>query len=549
LAKPGRKKKIVENENVVQDIIETTEIVENTENANTNSMIEEIVNSSGTHNIEETTNSNIEDDAVIIDTGEIIEEQPIKEIEIIVNAEIPSTIEESTSTTVEQEENETASTTIESAEKEENEQTEIVEDNHSLAVVETTEVVETLPPIEEKPTKKDSSFFATCKKKWNQAFDWLHNHMLVYRILQITLCIFLFIGANIATSALTYFGYIQYKYYRIPDGEELDVERNRTWYLAVGNTYNAVTMDIGHGIHVPEYSNINETGKMTDGTKTQGEYNYGIDETAVLDNVTKMKDYIRHLDVDFYALQDMDVASTRSYMINQYEEMNEALSRYSRVAARYHHTQYLVYPFDNPIGLINNDIVTYSRYKTTYGFRQQLPIQTTFTSRVAAIDNGFSATFMPINGSDGKYLVILNINLDKDATIRKQQMDVINAFMLEEYEYGNYVIVAGNFNADTATVDGNFANQQQTPAWLSDFDETQITEGFTFVHPINETELANFRTTDLPYEQGVNYQAHTSGFIVSNNITAESVILDTNYQYSNHNPVQLKFTLNKPEKK
>ncbi|MBR5795742.1 MAG: hypothetical protein IKY26_06330 [Erysipelotrichaceae bacterium] len=539
MAKPGRKKKTVKDANVVQDIIETTEIVEN---ANTNSMIEEIVNSNGTHIIEDTKSPKVEDDGVIIDTGEIIEEQPIKEIEIIVNADIPTTIEETSSTTVEHiEENETALTTVES--------TEIVEDKHSLAVIEETEIVETLPPLEEKTTKKDSSFFATCKMKWKQTFDWLHNHMFVYRILQITLCIFLFIGANIATSALTYFGYIQYKYYRIPDGEELDVERNRTWYLAVGNTYTAVTMDIGHGIHVPEYSNINETGKMTDGTKTQGIYNYGIDETVVLDNVTKMKDYIRHLDVDFYALQDMDVASTRSYMINQYEEMNEALSRYSRVAARYHHTQYLVYPFDHPIGLINNDIVTYSRYKTTYGFRQQLPINTTFTSRLAAIDNGFSATFMPINGSDGKYLVILNISLDKDASIRKQQMDVINAFMLEEYEYGNYVIVAGNFNADTATVDGNFANQQQTPTWLSDFDETQITEGFAFVHPTNETELANFRTTDLPYEQGVNYQAHTSGFIVSNNITAESVILDTNYQYSNHNPVQLKFKLNKPEKK
>ena len=77
LAKPGRKKKTVKNENVVQDIIETTEIVENTENAN----------------------SNIEEATVMIDTEEILEE--------------------STSTTVEHEENETVSNTIESAEKEE----------------------------------------------------------------------------------------------------------------------------------------------------------------------------------------------------------------------------------------------------------------------------------------------------------------------------------------------------------------------------------------------------------------------------------------------
>ena len=38
-------------------------------------------------------NVNYTEDAIIIDTGEILEEQPIKEIEIIVNADIPTKTE------------------------------------------------------------------------------------------------------------------------------------------------------------------------------------------------------------------------------------------------------------------------------------------------------------------------------------------------------------------------------------------------------------------------------------------------------------------------
>ena len=415
----------------------------------------------------------------------------------------------------------------------------VVEENKvETAVEETSNVV-----VSEEPVKTKKGF----KAKWQNMMNWFHQHKLIYRLLQIVLCICLFIGANIATMALTYFGYIQTKYYRIENGEELDVERNRTWYLTTNQNYTAITMNIGSGIHVPEYSSVHESGSMKNGGKTTGDCNYGISEESVLTNMNAIQNYVRQLDVDFLSFQEVDIASTRSYMINQYELLNEALARYSRVAARFHHTQYLLYPFKNPIGLINSDIVTYSRYKTTYGLRNQLPIKTTFFSRLEAMDNCFSLALMPVSGTDSKYLLVVNVNLDKDATVRKEQMEILNAFLLEEYEYGSYVIVAGNFNSDTAVTDGAFANEQNAPAWLTDFDESQLLECYSFVHPTNETEVANYHPLDRPYEKGVSYEAHTNGFIVSKNITAEAVILDTEYVYSNHNPVKLTFSLNTPE--
>ena len=523
MAKRGRKKKNIEESVIVQDVNEPND--ENIHSADNDDIID-------THPTE--TNEN---NIILVENTESTtnDTSTINEIIVVGNNENISNKEEQTPTIGETSEN------TESVAKDDSTANELIVVKDSENTL--TEVEQTLDIA---PEKTKTSIFFKFKEKWNHTFDWLHQHKLIYRILQITLCLVLFIGANIAVICSTYFGYIQSKYYRIEDGEEQKVERNRTWYLATNNTYSAITMDIGYGIHIPQYSNINEEGMMKNGQKTKGEYNFGIDETSVIENVTKLKDYIRHLDADFYAFQDVDVVSDRSYKVNQYEELNEALARYSRVAARYHHTQYLAYPLSNPIGLINSDLVTYSRYKTTYGSRHQLPIETTFTSRLSAADTCFSLTLMPVNGSGGKHLLILNVKLDKNENVRKQQMDVLNAFMLEEYEYGNYVIVAGNFNSDTATVDGNFANEQQAPKWLNNFDESQIVDGYAFIHPTNETELANYRTTDIPYEESVNYQAHTSGFIVSNNITAESIVLDSKYEFSNHNPVKLTFKLLKP---
>ena len=456
----------------------------------------------------------------IVEVVDTVIEEPINEV---VDTVIEEPIVEVVDTVIEKNVNETVTTVVE--------KTPVELSKREIMKAAEEEVVNT----------------ETSKRKESKLKNWFQQHKLIYRLFQLVLCVCLLIGANIATMALTYFGYIQAKYYRIEDGEELDIERNRTWYLTTDQKYTAVTMNIGSGIHVPEYSSVHETGSMKNGGKTSGDLNYGISEESVVNNMSAIQNYVRQLDVDFIAFQEVDVASTRSHMVNQYELLNEALSRYSRVAARFHHTQYLLYPFENPIGLINSDIVTYSRYKTTLGQRMQLPIKTNFFSRLEAIDNCFSFSLMPANGTDGKYLLLINVNLDKDANVRKQQMEVLNAFLLEEYEYGSYVIVAGNFNSDTAVTDGNFANEQETPSWLTDFDESQLLESYSFVHPTNETEVANYHPLDRPYEKGVSYEAHTNGFIVSNNITAEAVILDTEYVYSNHNPVKLTFSLNKPE--
>ena len=55
---------------------------------------------------------------------------------------------------------------------------------------------------------------------------------------------------------------------------------------------------------------------------------------------------------------------------------------------------------------------------------------------------------------------------------------------------------------------------------------------------------ATCRGADIPYEKGVNYVTVIDGFIVSDNVeVTENFTVDTEYAFSDHNPVKLTFKL------
>ena len=52
------------------------------------------------------------------------------------------------------------------------------------------------------------------------------------------------------------------------------------------------------------------------------------------------------------------------------------------------------------------------------------------------------------------------------------------------------------------------------------------------------------RSAEMAYTEGVNYTVVIDGFLVSNNVQIDSIQnIDTDFLYSDHNPVEMKFTL------
>lgn len=61
------------------------------------------------------------------------------------------------------------------------------------------------------------------------------------------------------------------------------------------------------------------------------------------------------------------------------------------------------------------------------------------------------------------------------------------------------------------------------------------------VKATNRENVATVRSTDMKYNPKVNYQTVGDGFIVSKNVLAKAVNVNTDYRYADHNPVKLSF--------
>ena len=86
-----------------------------------------------------------------------------------------------------------------------------------------------------------------------------------------------------------------------------------------------------------------------------------------------------------------------------------------------------------------------------------------------------------------------------------------------------------------------FPTQQEVPAWVFQLENKDLAEHFSFAGAVN---CATCRSTDMPYEKGVNYSAVLDGFIVSDNIEVEwNYNVDADFRYSDHNPAVMKFRL------
>lgn len=342
-----------------------------------------------------------------------------------------------------------------------------------------------------------------------------------------------------------YIGYMQWQYYRIPDHTALEVQSPAGGPLAAGQEYTALTYNIGFGAYGPDYSFFMDTGVMADGTPVQGKYGKAMSKEAVLNHTNGALEVLRGQNADFMLLQEVDVKADRSYKVNQVELLRQGLAGYGSVFANNFHSAYLFYPFNDPHGAVDAGLLTFSRHQVAGAERRSYPVDNSFIVKFTDLDRCFAVLRMPVE--NGRELVLINSHMsayDEGGTIRAQQLALLNSVLSEEYEKGNYVIVGGDFNHALGEVAPHaFESQQQFPAWVFQITNEDLARGFSIVTAENETEVPTCRTADIPWHKGVNYTTDLDGFIVSENVTASAENLDTDFAYSDHNPVRLRFSL------
>lgn len=345
-----------------------------------------------------------------------------------------------------------------------------------------------------------------------------------------------------------YILYLQLQYYRIDDHTPLTVSNPAEQTLQKGGTYTAATYNIGFGAYNQEFSFFMDTGHMADGTYVSGKSGRAADKETVLTDTAGDAAALAALSPDFCLLQEVDSDSTRSYGVDQRTWFTQndqgLLPGYAFTYAVNFHSAYLFYPLQEPHGRANSGLLTLSRYEISSAERRSYPVDESFPTKFFDLDRCFSLHRLPVE--DGKELVLINSHMsayDKGGLVRTQQLALLSAVLSEEYAKGNYVIVGGDYNHILDSAADTFPSEQLVPEWVASLSPQDLPDGFSIVKATNCNTVPTCRTCDIPYTKGVNYTAVLDGFIVSDNVTASAENIDLDFQYSDHNPVLLTFTL------
>ena len=327
--------------------------------------------------------------------------------------------------------------------------------------------------------------------------------------------------AVVLVIALGYLAYVFISYHRLPDADaevEMTGETART-----GQRYTIATWNLGFGAYSDDY------GFFMDG----GKESWAFSKDAVYENLDFAEGKLKELAPDLMILQELDIDATRSYHVDQAELMRQAFPDFQT--------------FTQPHGASKSGILTLSKFGFDRQVRIGLPIETGFT-KFLDLDRCYSKVWLPVE--NGRYLVLYNLHLSaytSDGTIAQEQLELLCADMLAEYQAGNYVMGGGDFNkdllGDSAAV---FGEERRDYSWNQPIPEGTIPEGLTLVAPLDEANpVPSNRIADGPYVKGETFVNTLDGFIVSDNVTVESCrVVDTGFKWSDHNPVVMEFMLN-----
>lgn len=244
---------------------------------------------------------------------------------------------------------------------------------------------------------------------------------------------------------------------------------------------------------------------------------------------------------DIVLLQEVDTNSGRTYSINEAAALQWGVSTYA-----YNYSCPFVPVPVPPIGKVHSGLLTMSGYAVDRAERISLPCPFSWPLRIANLKRCLLVNYLPIEGSD-KQLVLIDLHLEAyDSGEGKiAQTKQLTDFIQSEYEKGNYVIAGGDFNQVFPGTLETYPNTHPENWEVGALEPETLPEGFTFAF---DESTPTCRLLNQPYDPAdtVNTQYYViDGFIVSPNVTVESVeTLDLGFENSDHNPVNIRVTLN-----
>ena len=351
---------------------------------------------------------------------------------------------------------------------------------------------------------------------------------------RIFVCICILLAVLLAAAG-AYAAYVFIDYYRLDDMIGIGPE-NTTGIAAQADVqYRAVSYNIGFGAYSADF------GFFMDG----GDSARARSEEEVIRNVNGAIETAYAADAEIIFFQEADVKGHRSRFVDQRAMIFEAFRDRSLVYAQNYDSPYLFYPFHEPIGSAEAGIITATDFGITSALRRSLPIDTS-VMKLLDLDRCYSVSRVPVD--NGRELILYNVHLSAytaDESIVRGQLEMLVSDMTAEYEAGNYVVCGGDFNCDLPGDSMDVFGVYGDYGWAKPFDTSMLTDGLTLVAPIDRAApVPSARNADGEYVEGTSFVVTLDGFIVTDNVEViDSNVIDTGFEYSDHNPVYMDFML------
>lgn len=262
-----------------------------------------------------------------------------------------------------------------------------------------------------------------------------------------------------------------------------------------------------------------------------------------LQNLDSIKYFVeKHRNSNFFLIQEVDFSSHRSFGIPENEHLADMLGITSSVGINYS-VSFVPIPVFNPMGAVSSGVMTFSHQTPSVSTRYQYPGEFSWPVKLFNLRRCMLVNRYPT--SNGKELVLINTHNSAfdDGSLKKQEMDFLRTFALNEFQQGNYVVAGGDWNQSPPSFPlSTFGNNYKVPFFkLSNIDENFMPDNWIWAY--DSSEPTN-RYLNEPYAFGKTYTGILDFFLLSPNVELmECKSHNLQFKHSDHNPVLLSFKL------
>jgi endonuclease/exonuclease/phosphatase family metal-dependent hydrolase len=267
------------------------------------------------------------------------------------------------------------------------------------------------------------------------------------------------------------------------------------------------------------------------------------DEPYYRKTIEQALDYLADAEKpDFFYFQEVDLESKRSYRENQVDRIMQVFQRYQAAYAINYRVLYVPVPVRKPQGQVNSCISTFSRFPSAENTRFAFSTGFAWPVGLFMLDRCFLLTRVPM--PSGKDLVLINTHNEAfdNGSQRKKQLALLKETMMSEFIKGNYVVAGGDWNLNPlgyspSSLTTGDPGRNIEPAIEKDF----LPGDWSWVY---DPTIPSNRDVDQSYSKGITPTTIIDFFVVSPNISVLEVkTQNLGFQWSDHNPVRMKFRL------